>query len=149
MIYRFSSYAVDTERLELSGPSGPISLQPQAFSLLVFLIENADRVVSKDEVFDAVWQGRIVGDGTLNARINAIRTAVGDDGSRQEVVKTFPRQGFRFVATLGEATAPENSVPSQPAVRRSVQSLAPGRVRARPARAAGMDGPRCLERRSR
>ncbi len=100
MIFRFSDYCVDAERLELSGPSGPVSLQPQAYALLVFLIENTDRVVTKDEIFDAVWQGRIVGDGTLNARINAIRTAVGDDGSRQMIIKTLPRQGFRFVAAL-------------------------------------------------
>lgn len=103
MIYSFSDYSVDTERLELSGTMGPIQLQPQAFALLVFLIENADRVVSKDEIFEAVWQGRIVGDGTLNARINAIRTALGDDGTRQETIKTMPRQGFRFVANIGSA----------------------------------------------
>ena len=112
MIYRFSDYVVDTERLELSGPTGPLALQPQAFALLVFLIENADRVVTKDEIFEAVWQGRIVGDGTLNARINAIRKAVGDDGTRQETLKTLPRQGFRFVAPLSGA-APA-AVPDHP-----------------------------------
>ncbi len=104
MKYAFSAFRINTERLELAGSDGPIPLQPQAFALLVFLIENADRVVTKDEIFDAVWQGRIVGDGTLNARINAIRTAVGDDGTRQEVVKTMPRQGFRFVAELVKAS---------------------------------------------
>ncbi len=102
MIFEFADYQLDTDRRELSGASGPISLQPQAFALLVYLIENADRVVTKNEIFDEVWQGRIVGDGTLNARINAIRTATGDDGSRQEIVKTLPRQGFRFVARLSQ-----------------------------------------------
>ena len=120
MIFEFSNYQLDTDRRELSGASGPIPLQPQAFSLLVYLIENADRVVSKDEIFEAVWEGRIVGDGTLNARINSIRTATGDDGSRQAIVKTLPRQGFRFVAPLtqGEVNSPKpileskNSSPS-------------------------------------
>jgi len=117
MIFAFSDYTVDNERLELSGPSGPIPLQPQAFNLLVFLIEHAGRVVSKDEIFEAVWQGRIVGDGTLNARINAIRTAVGDDGTRQAVIKTLPRQGFRFVANLDDGVAVRSEVaqPSGPA----------------------------------
>ena len=75
MIYAFSGFQVDSDRLELSRDGETIALQPQAFALLLFLIENADRVVSKDEVIDTVWQGRIVGDGTLNARINAIRRA--------------------------------------------------------------------------
>lgn len=111
MKFEFSGFTVDTERRELSDGSELISMQPQAFALLVFLIENADRVVSKDEIFDTVWQGRIVGDGTLNARINAIRSAVGDDGTRQQVIKTLPRQGFRFVACLDDAVDP---LPPQP-----------------------------------
>lgn len=123
MIFRFSDYFVDTERLELSGSSGTISLQPQAFALLVFLIESADRVVTKDEIFNAVWQGRIVGDGTLNARINAIRTAVGDDGTRQEIVKTLPRQGFRFVAALKDGDSPVTSSDGQLRATKSVGIL--------------------------
>ena len=70
------------------------------FSLLACLIENRERVVSKDELIEMVWDGRIVSDGTLNTRINSVRRAVGDDGKRQAVIKTFPRRGFRFVAAL-------------------------------------------------
>lgn len=98
--FRFGDFAVDTEKLELTSSGEPISVQPQVFSLLVFLIENADRVVSKDEIIDNVWAGRIVGDGTLNARINALRRALGDDGNAQSMIKTLPRQGFRFVGEL-------------------------------------------------
>lgn len=123
MIFRFADYFVDIERLELTGPSGPIALQPQAFALLQFLMENSDRVVTKDEIFDAVWQGRIVGDGTLNARINAIRTAVGDDGTRQEIVKTLPRQGFRFVAELMVDEDPVAIPEGEEAVSKSVGIL--------------------------
>ena len=113
MIYAFSGFQVDSDRLELSRDGETIALQPQAFALLLFLIENADRVVSKDEVIDTVWQGRIVGDGTLNARINAIRRALGDDGTTQGMIKTLPRQGFRFVAALED---PANaSAPAAPA----------------------------------
>lgn len=112
MKFEFSGFSVDTERRELSDGGGLIALQPQAFALLVFLIENSDRVVTKDEIFGAVWQGRIVGDGTLNSRINAIRAAVGDDGTRQEVIRTLPRQGFRFVARL-DGAADADARPSQ------------------------------------
>ncbi|MEM9496421.1 MAG: winged helix-turn-helix domain-containing protein [Pseudomonadota bacterium] len=110
MKYSFGPYSVDTERLELSKDGHAISLQPQAFSLLVFLIENAERVVSKDEIIEVVWQGRIVGDGTLNARINALRRALGDDGATQSMIKTFPRQGFRFIGALSNSAATTNAV---------------------------------------
>lgn len=103
MNFTFGPYSVDTLRLELRQNEDVIPLQPQAFSLLVFLIENSDRVVSKDEINEMVWHGKIVGDGTLNARINTLRRALGDDGTTQSVIKTFPRQGFRFVAVLADA----------------------------------------------
>ena len=100
MNYRFGPYFVDTGRLELKCSNDVIPVQPQVFSLLVFLIENCDRVVSKDEIIENVWNGRIVGDGTLNSRINALRRALGDDGVTQSMIKTMPRQGFRFVGTV-------------------------------------------------
>ncbi len=100
MIFQFGPYKIDVERRELTRGGEEIPLQPQAFSLLVYLVENNGRVVSKDEIFDQVWQGKIVGDGTLNSRINALRRALGDDGSSQSVIKTLPRQGFRFVGQL-------------------------------------------------
>lgn len=101
--FRFGAFSVDTEKLELNNAGEAIAVQPQVFSLLVFLIENSDRVVSKDEIIDNVWGGRIVGDGTLNARINALRRALGDDGNTQSMIKTLPRQGFRFVGALETA----------------------------------------------
>lgn len=100
MNYRFGPYFVDTNRLELKRSNDIIAVQPQVFSLLVFLIENCGRVVSKDEIIENVWNGRIVGDGTLNARINALRRALGDDGATQTMIRTLPRQGFRFVGEI-------------------------------------------------
>jgi len=81
------------------------------------LIENHERVVSKDEIIDKVWEGRIVSDATLNTRINALRRALGDSGESQSVIKTFARRGFRFVAKLDgedeEAISPQSSGISQ------------------------------------
>ncbi len=108
MIYRFGAYSVDPERLELSEAGAPVSVQPQVFALMVFLIENRDRVVTKDEIIDTVWDGRIVSDGTLNARINAVRRALGDTGEKQSVIKTLPRRGFRFVAEISGDDRPES-----------------------------------------
>jgi DNA-binding winged helix-turn-helix (wHTH) protein len=67
LIYNFGKFSIDTERLEFRGSDGPLAVEPQVFSLLVYLIENRDRVVSKDELFDHVWLGRIVSDATLRA----------------------------------------------------------------------------------
>ncbi len=100
MIYDFGSFAVDTERLELKSSGETVSVQPQVFALIVYLIENRDRVVSKDDIIDNVWDGRIVSDGTLNARINAARRALDDNGEDQAVIKTFARRGFRLVANV-------------------------------------------------
>ena len=102
MTYAFGTYALDPESLELTNGGEVVEVEPQVFSLLVCLIENRDRVVSKDELIEMVWDGRIVSDGTLNTRINAARKAVGDDGKSQAVIKTFPRRGFRWVAEVGE-----------------------------------------------
>lgn len=109
MIYRFGDHTLDTKSFRLTAKGEEIAVEPQVFSLLQYLVEHADRMVSKDEIFEHIWDGRIVSDGTLTSRINSVRRAVGDDGKTQTVIKTFPRRGFRFVAKLGPNgdTAPE------------------------------------------
>ena len=106
MIYHFADFILDTEGLELTQGGEAVEVEPQVFSLLACLIENRDRVVTKDEIIEMVWDGRIVSDGALNSRINAVRRAVGDNGTAQAVIKTFPRRGFRFVAESPAATPP-------------------------------------------
>lgn len=107
-MYRFLDFTLDSERLELRHGDALIEAEPQVFSLLVYLIQNQDHVVTKDELIEAIWDGRIVSDATLSSRISAARAAVGDDGKAQRVIRTFPRRGFRFVAEVeeGEAVAP-------------------------------------------
>ena len=100
MTIRFDRYVVDTDRLELQRDGARVDIEPQVFSLLTYLIENRDRVVSKDELIEAVWQVRIVSDTTPNTRINAVRRSVGDDGKTQAIIRTIVRRGFRFVADI-------------------------------------------------
>ena len=94
--YAFGEYVLDTDRVALSKGSTPISVEPQVFDLLTYLIQHQDRVISAQELFDTVWKGRLVSDSTLTSRINAARHAVGDDGAAQRLIKTFPRKGYRF-----------------------------------------------------
>ena len=116
VIYQFGTYALDTENFSLKMGAEAVPLEPQVFGVLVHLIENTERIVSKDDLIDAVWDGRIVSDTTLASRISAARKAVGDDGQSQAVIKTFPRRGFQFIAKLSDANeqqgAAENISPS-------------------------------------
>jgi TolB-like protein len=93
---------LDPERRELTRASKPIAIGPQVFDLLLYLVQNRDRVVSKDSLLDAVWAGRIVSESTLTSHINAVRKAVGDSGEEQHLVRTIARKGFRFVGDVRE-----------------------------------------------
>src|SRR6185295_19734692 len=79
---------------------------PQVFDLLVHLVEHRERVVSKDDMLEAVWSGRIVSESTLTSHINAVRKAIGDNGEDQRLIRTVARKGFRFVGEIEEEQAP-------------------------------------------
>jgi TolB-like protein len=104
MRYLFDDYELDAERRELRHRTIPVAVEPQVFDLLVFLIRNRDHVVSRDDLFQSIWQGRIVSDSTLDTCISAARSAVGDSGDMQRLIKTFPRRGIRFVSAVREGT---------------------------------------------
>ena len=105
MIYIFDNYTLDGNKRELRDREVVIQLQPQVFDLLEFLLRNRDRVVSKDEMLAAVWGGRIVSESTLASRINAARSAIGDNGQDQRLIRTFLRKGARFVGLAREVQA--------------------------------------------
>jgi TolB-like protein len=100
--YLFEEYVFDTDLRELRRGAEVVSVAPQAFDLLHYLIRNRECVVSKDDLIRAVWKGRIVSDAALTTCLNAVRSAIGDTGERQHLIKTLARKGFRFVATVQE-----------------------------------------------
>src|ERR1700694_4816551 len=100
MQFFFSDQMLDTTRRELCRGSDRVAIEPQVFDLLVYLLENRERVVSKDDLIEAVWEGRIVSESTLTSRINAARKAIGDSGRDQKLIRTISRKGFRFVGAL-------------------------------------------------
>jgi TolB-like protein/Flp pilus assembly protein TadD len=102
LLYRFEDYALDVDRRELRRGNDLIPLEPQVFDLLVYLVRNRDRVVSRDDLIAAIWGGRIVSESALNTRINAVRNAIGDNGGQQRLIKTLPRKGVRFIAAVDE-----------------------------------------------
>lgn len=107
--YRFEKYAFDTDRRELYRGADLVAVAPQVFDLLEYLIRNRERVVSKDDLINAIWNGRSVSDAALTTRLNAARTAIGDSGEEQRLIKTLPRKGFRFVGPVQETQAPANA----------------------------------------
>jgi TolB-like protein/cytochrome c-type biogenesis protein CcmH/NrfG len=119
MQFTFDDHTLDTERRELLRGGAAIAVEPQVFDLLVYLMQNRQRVVSKDDLIALVWQGRIVSDSTLTSRINAARMAIGDSGKGQKLIRTIPRRGFRFVGSVTEQlhdigsadTLPKESLP--------------------------------------
>jgi TolB-like protein/Tfp pilus assembly protein PilF len=117
MTIRFDDCEIDVERREIKRANVPVHVEPQVFDLLVYLVENRDRVVSKDDLIGSVWGGRIVSESTLTSRINAARKAVGDSGEQQRLIRTVARKGFRFVGTVrtGESGAqPAHGASSSP-----------------------------------
>jgi DNA-binding winged helix-turn-helix (wHTH) protein/predicted ATPase len=102
LIFVFDNCVIDTGRRELRRGHTVVSVQPQVFDLLEYLIRNRDRVISRDDLLDAIWGGRIVSESTLATRINAARRAIGDDGESQRLIRTLPRKGIRFVGEVRE-----------------------------------------------
>jgi TolB-like protein len=106
VVFRFGDHVLDIERRELRRGGEPVALEPQVFDLLVYLVRNRGRVVSKDDLIDGVWGGRIVSDSALTTRLNAVRKAVNDSGAEQRVIRTVPRRGVRFIGEVSEEDPP-------------------------------------------
>jgi DNA-binding winged helix-turn-helix (wHTH) protein len=112
--FSFENHLLDTGLRELRRDGELITLQPQVFDLLVYVLENRDRVVSRGDLIALVWGGRLVSDSTLDSRINAARNAIGDSGKEQKLIRTIPRKGIRFVAAVEEQS---DTLSDSPALR--------------------------------
>jgi len=110
----FGQYRLEIERRELRCGAELIELEPKAFDLLAFLVQHRNRVVSKDDLLQAVWHGRIVSESALTTRLNAVRRALGDDGSAQRLIRTFTRKGIRFVGEVTEIA--DRALPDKPSI---------------------------------
>jgi TolB-like protein len=142
MIYRFGRFELDVGRVELRSDGAIVPVEPQVFALLALLVANRERLVSRDELIEKVWDGRIVSDAAIASRVKSARQALGDDGKSQQFIRTVHRQGFRFVAEariersvelLPSATAAAPGTGSTGASRPSIAVL--------PFRLVGVPGP--------
>lgn len=120
MLFTFENYALDSGRRELRLGNGLVEVEPQVFDLLEYLIQNRDRVVTRDDLIESVWRGRIVSESTLNTRISSARYAVGDCGKEQRLIRTLARKGIRFIGTVKEEQVCQSAtllpLPDQPSI---------------------------------
>lgn len=122
----FGDYVLDPERRELTSRMQIVAVGPQVFDVLLHLIRNSDRVVSKDELLQAVWGGRIVSESTITSHINAVRKAIGDSGEGQRLVRTVARKGFRFVGEIKLGEIGDARQPGAPTVIEYASSKSEG-----------------------
>jgi DNA-binding winged helix-turn-helix (wHTH) protein len=114
LLYLFEDFALDTDLRELRRAGAMISIEPKAFDLLAYVIENRARVVSKDDLIARVWDGRIVSDSAMTTRLNAARSAIADSGEEQRLIKTLPGKGIRFVGVVREPGEVLQSTAAEP-----------------------------------
>ena len=115
MIYRFGQFELDLAAVELRSDGKVVDLERQVFALLALLVENSERLVSKDEIIEKVWDGRIVTDAAVASRVKSARAALGDDGKSQQFIKTIHGQGYRFVAQAKAFRSPTVAAAAEPA----------------------------------
>ena len=127
MLYLFEDFALDTDRRELRRAGTIILIEPKAFDLLAYVIENRARVVTKDDLIASVWDGRIVSDSAMTTRLNAARSAIADSGGTQRLIKTLPRKGIRFVGVVREPGEVLESITAEP-VAPSIRPRPPGQA---------------------
>jgi DNA-binding winged helix-turn-helix (wHTH) protein/TolB-like protein len=120
---RFDDYILDVARRELWRGSEPVVVEPQVFDLLAYLVQQPERVVTKDELLQAIWDGRIVSESAITNRINAARRAIGDSGKAQRLIRTVPRKGFRFIGAINKE-AVESTKEAMPQGSRRRQGIA-------------------------
>ena len=123
MDFCFSGFEIDIPRRELRQASELVLVEPQVFDLLVHLIRNHDRIVTKDELIETVWKGRAISEAALSSRISAARRAVGDSGAEQKLIRTLNKRGFRFVGAV-QATGETVYPVAQRGPRRRLESSA-------------------------
>jgi pimeloyl-ACP methyl ester carboxylesterase len=115
VVWRFDGFELDTAQYELRGDGTVIRVEPQVFDVMTHLVGNHHRLVTKEELFDAVWGGRFVGEAALTSRIKAARRALGDDGESQRYIRTVRGRGYQFIgAVVAPSVTPPPAAESPP-----------------------------------
>jgi TolB-like protein len=109
MLYIFDQFELDLATVELRAGGEVVNVEPQVFALLALLVENGERAVSKDEIIEKIWDGRVVSEAAVASRVKTARQALGDDGKSQKYIRTLHGHGYRFVAKARAARTPAST----------------------------------------
>jgi len=135
--FRFDEFEIDLGQQELRRSGQVVRIEPQVFELLVYLVRNSNRIVSKEELIEAVWQGRVISEAALSSCVSAARRAIGDSGKDQLRIRTASKRGFRFVGALDDATPPQTVLAdSAPSAQESPAAIAVALTQQAPAPSA-------------
>ncbi len=109
-IYEFDDFRLNESERQLIRNGQPVSLTPKAFDLLLFLVENKNRLVGKNELLEKVWNGSFVEEANLNVNVSTLRKALGESASQNRFIETVPKKGYRFVADVREIDSSEAEI---------------------------------------
>jgi TolB-like protein len=123
--FRFADFEIDLAQHELRRKGELVPIEPQVFDLLIHLIRNRDRIVSKEELIDEIWQGRVISEAALSSRVAAVRRAIGDNGDDQRLLRTHHKRGFRFIGQVEGPVLSAKAVDS-PKGKEGVEAIVPG-----------------------
>ena len=126
-LYRFGQFVLDSRRRTLSHADSPVSLTPKAFDVLLFLAQNPNRLVTKEELLQAVWGDTFVEEGNLTQYIYNLRKALGDNSEDARLIVTIARKGYQFTAdlTVAEAADTKQAVVQLPTANGSLANAEP------------------------
>ncbi len=118
--YLVGDFLIDTACYRISSLSAAVPVEPKVFDLLVYLIRNRDRVVTREELFETVWEGRPVSDATLSNHVKSARKALGDSGELQQTIQTIRGRGYQFIAPVNEVAGGANKAADSQAITPAV-----------------------------
>jgi DNA-binding winged helix-turn-helix (wHTH) protein/TolB-like protein/thioredoxin-like negative regulator of GroEL len=108
-LLEFGPFRLDAAERQLLRGETPVPLTAKAFDVLLLLVENADRTVSKEEFMETVWSGTVVEESNLTDNVSTLRQTLGDDAREPRYIRTVPRRGYRFVAPVS-VVSPDSSL---------------------------------------
>ena len=116
-VVTFGEFELDAGRGELRRSGQPVPIEPRVFDLIAHFADRPGEIVTRDDLIETVWRGRIVSDSAISTQINAARAALGDDGASQRMIRTIPRRGFRFEVDVGHSgSSPHPPLPDKPSL---------------------------------
>ncbi|MFS1439799.1 winged helix-turn-helix domain-containing protein [Shewanella sp. 10N.286.48.A6] len=142
MLFRFNNIEIDTDRYEIRKDSHVLSVEPKVYDLIIYLIENRQRIISRDELLSQIWAGREVTDTTLSNHIKTARKTLADDGEQQKVIKTIRSRGYHFIADVEESVKESLNIPVQASFETSISANSDKHLAASPAQIVPVNPPK-------